>query len=72
VTSDLSELARELKDLGVPENHYSIGVNQNERICIVFDGAQWIVYYSERGRMENLREFLNFADAKIEFLNQVI
>lgn len=71
-TSNLNELARKLKSLGVPKGYYSIGVNQKERTCIVFDGAKWIVYYSERGQMEDFSEFSNFEDAKLEFLKKVI
>ncbi|TPG77751.1 hypothetical protein [Pseudomonas mandelii] len=70
-TTSLNELAQELKILGVPEGYYSIGVNRDVRICIIFDGVKWVVYYSERGRMEDLKEFSSFADAKIEFLKKV-
>lgn len=70
-TTSLNELAQELKALGVPESYYSIGVNRDERTCIIFDGIKWSVYYSERGRMEDLKEFSNFEDARIELLKQV-
>jgi hypothetical protein len=71
VTINLNELAQELKTLRVPSNLYSIGKNQNERTCIVFDGDKWRVYFSERGRMEDLKQFGDYAEAKIEFLKQV-
>lgn len=70
-TTNLNELAQELKTLGVPENYYSIGVNRDERTCIIFDGVKWCVYYSERGQMEDLKVFSNFTDAKIELLKQI-
>jgi hypothetical protein len=71
VNINLNELAQELKTLRAPSNIYSIGKNQNERTCIVFDGVKWRVYFSERGRMEDLKKFTDFAEAKIEFLKQV-
>jgi hypothetical protein len=71
VNTNLNELAQELKTLRVPINLYSIGKNQNERTCIVFDGVKWRVYFSERGRMEDLKQFGDYAEAKIEFLKQV-
>lgn len=71
VTTNLNRLAKDLEFLGVPKSNYSVGKNQNERTCIVFDNAIWSVYYSERGRMEDLRQFSDFSIAKIEFLKQV-
>ncbi|TWR83085.1 hypothetical protein FJD38_24375 [Pseudomonas saxonica] len=71
-TTSLSKLADELKILGTPDNHYSIGINQNERTCILNDGKKWLVYYSERGQMTDLKEFKKFEDAKIEFLARLI
>ncbi|MFP3515127.1 hypothetical protein SB766_02820 [Pseudomonas sp. SIMBA_077] len=70
-TINLKQLATELKALGVPKTYYSIGANKNERTCIVFNGVKWVVYYSERGRMEQAEEFNNFADARAEFIKQV-
>ena len=71
-TTSLSKLADELKTLGTPDNHYSIGINKNERTCILNDGKKWLVYYSERGQMTDLKEFKKFEDAKIEFLTRLI
>lgn len=71
-TTSLSKLADELKTLGTPDNHYSIGINKNERTCILNDGKKWLVWYSERGQMTDLEEFKKFEDAKIEFLARLI
>jgi hypothetical protein len=54
-----------------PKFKHSIGKNQNERTCIVFDNAIWSIYYSEHGKMENLQQFSDFSSARIEFLEQV-
>ena len=71
-TTSLNKLADELKTLGSPDNHYSIGINQNERTCILNDGKKWLVYYCERGQMTDFKEFKKFRDAKIEFLARLI
>ena len=71
-TTNLNKLAGELKTLETPDNYYSVGINQNERTCIVNDGKKWLVYYSERGQMTDLKEFKKFEDAKIEFLARLI
>lgn len=71
-TTNLNKLADELKALEIPGNHYSVGINQNERTCIVNDGKKWLVYYSERGQMTDLKEFKKIEDAKAEFLARLI
>lgn len=70
--TNLNKLAGELKSKGDPNNHYSIGINQNERTCIVNKGTKWLVYYSERGQLTDLKEFKDFEDAKAEFLSRLI
>ena len=71
-TTSLSKLADELKILETPDNHYSIGINQNERTCILNDGKKWLAPYSERGQMTDLKEFKKIEDAKVEFLARAI
>lgn len=69
---NLNKLARDLKSQVASKNRYSIGINQNERTCIVNEGSEWLVYYFERGLMTDLKEFKNLEDAKIEFLSRLI
>ena len=61
--SYLTALAEELERLGVPSNYYSLGANRDERTCLLERDGKWLVYYSERGRMEDLREFSTLGDA---------
>ncbi len=39
---------------GVPRKSYSIGKDQDESYCLVPEGNEWLVYYSERGRRNEL------------------
>jgi hypothetical protein len=39
---------------GIPRAAYSIGGDQNESYCLVREGAEWLVYYSERGQRNEL------------------
>lgn len=69
--TNLNKLTNELEILETPKNSYSIGAHKNERTCIVFDDNKWSVYYSERGKIEELKEFENFIDARTEFLKKI-
>lgn len=61
--TNLQLLQERLTALGVPASHYSLGRNRDERTCLVEDGDGWVVYYSERGRLESLQAFSSFAEA---------
>lgn len=69
--ANLLVLAQELECLGVPTSYYSLGVNRNERTCLVFSGEKWLVYYSERGQREGLKEFKNYEDARLYLLSSL-
>ena len=43
-----------LDDRNVPRNAYSIGADQDESYCLVRQGNEWLVYYSERGHRNEL------------------
>ena len=60
----LVALDQELKSLNVPSSYYSLGHNRDERTCLVETDGRWLVYYSERGRMEDLHEFNDFEEAR--------
>jgi hypothetical protein len=65
-TSDpkMVALSQELKNLNVPENYYSLGHLRDERTCLLEMDGRWLVFYSERGRMEDLHSFREFDDAR--------
>lgn len=64
----LKALAQELKALGIPNSYYSLGYPRDERTCLVFSEGKWLVYYSERGDLGDLREFDSFEDAKVNLI----
>jgi hypothetical protein len=60
---ELRALAAKLAAVGVPSGRYSLGKHQNERACLVEADGQWLVYYAERGRREDMHTFSTFAEA---------
>jgi len=40
--------------LGIPQNAYSIYSDQDESYCVVREGNEWLIYYSERGHRNHL------------------
>lgn len=67
----LLALAQDLKALAIPDSYYSLGHPRDERTCLVFSEGKWLVYYSERGDLGDLREFDNFEDAKFNLINRL-
>jgi hypothetical protein len=59
----MEELDLALKQLNVPARAYSLGVDQNEKHCIVRDGDWWHVYYSERGHRNSEKTFSDESNA---------
>jgi len=60
----ITVLDQELKSLNVPEGYYSLGHSRDERTCLIEVNGRWLVFYSERGRMEDLHTFDEFEDAR--------
>jgi hypothetical protein len=65
---DMQALAQKLKDLNVPEGYYSLGHVRNERTCLVEIDGRWAVFFSEKGRMEDLHFFDSLGEAGIYLL----
>ncbi|MGB8956755.1 MAG: hypothetical protein WCC10_15375 [Tumebacillaceae bacterium] len=58
------ELESNLTAVDIPKESYSLsGGLFNEVYCLGQAGAQWEVYYSERGNKTSLKIFLNEEDA---------
>lgn len=64
-------LAQELKALGIPSSYFSLGHPRNERTCFEFSDGKWLVYFYERGQLEDLREFDNYDDAKAHLISRL-
>ena len=67
----LKALALELAGLEIPASHYSLGTARDERTCLVPLDGKWAVFYSERGRMDQLCEYADFDKAKAELLGRL-
>ena len=63
-SNNLDLLEKELVNLGVPKNYYSLGREKNERTCIIEEDGVWLVYFFERGSREDLHKFTNFSKMK--------
>lgn len=48
------ELSVFLRKRNVPESAYSFGGDKDDAYCIRRVGAEWLVYYSERGHANEL------------------
>ena len=69
------ELLKEKLDfMGVPGSSYSINSVEypNEAYVLFYNGAEWEVYYSEKGEKRGLKKFVKEADACKHFLNQMV
>lgn len=67
----LRALKVELDTKGVPSSYYSLGKERDERTCFLLDTGKWLVFYSERGQMSDLKDFQNFEDARDELLRRL-
>lgn len=43
----------------------------NEAYVIIFNGTEWEVYYSERGKKRGLKKYLDESEACERFMNQI-
>ena len=61
----IEKLGPWLIENGFRETSFSIGVNLDERYCILFNysNMKYEVFYSERGNKTNLMKFENEKDA---------
>ncbi len=69
--NSLDSLDQELVKLGVPQNYYSLGLEKNERTCVIEEEGVWLVYYFERGSREGLHTFSDFSSMKTYVLGEL-
>ena len=65
--NNLAVLEKALKNKGIPKNYYSLGVERNERTCVIFENSEWIVYFFERGCRNDVHKFIAL-EPLIEYL----
>lgn len=64
-------LRRELESLGVRRNAYGILVERDEAYCLLREGEEWLVFYSERGHRNDERRFTSKEDACTELHRRI-
>lgn len=65
--NNLAVLEVALKNKGIPKSYYSLGVERNERTCVIFEDSEWVVYFFERGRRNDVHKFIAL-ESLIEYL----
>jgi hypothetical protein len=48
------ELIAFLERKGITPSAYSIDADRDDALCLVREGSEWLVYYSERGQRNQL------------------
>ncbi|MBP1542969.1 MAG: hypothetical protein J6A16_02635 [Oscillospiraceae bacterium] len=51
-----SELKVKLFQLEIPHYCYSIGQDEEQRLCLIEESGRWIVYYNEDGERLDITE----------------
>jgi hypothetical protein len=70
--SEIEGLLAELKRLGVPTSTYGLGHDKAEAFCLVPEGQEWAVFYSERGDRVKLALHQTFTDASTDLLSRLL
>lgn len=52
----ISELKIKLFEAEVPHYCYSVGTEEDQRVCLVENGGKWCVYYCEGGEKLDMEE----------------
>lgn len=66
-----NELKIQLFELLIPHYCYSIGEEQDQRVCMVESGGKWQVYFCEEGEKLDLAEYTDEAEACAEVLRRL-
>ncbi len=67
----VSELKVRLFEEEISHYFYSIGCDEDQRVCLLESGGRWVVYYSEDGVRLDLVEYASEADACEELYKRV-
>ncbi len=68
----VSELSHTLETMGISKDKYSINSVEypNEAYVIFWNGTEWEVYYSERGKKRGIKKY-SIEEACEQFVKQV-
>ncbi|WP_296254920.1 MULTISPECIES: hypothetical protein [unclassified Pseudomonas] len=61
----------QLKEHGVPETSYALGVVKDEALCLCRQGAVWVIFYSERGLQTEMECYESYSAACVAFIARV-
>lgn len=69
----ISELKEKLQTMKIPESSYLINCVEypNEAYVLLFNGAEWEVYYSEKGKKRRLQKYTTESEACEQFLKWI-
>jgi transposase InsO family protein len=67
----LADLEAAIRELGVRPSWYSIGTEKDNALCIVLEGRDWKVFFSERGDRYDTVAFHSEEEACASFLNRL-
>ena len=65
-------LREELTKLNIPSEYYSIGIDREEKLCVIENDGIWSVFYRERGNKSNLYEFDDFNEMKKKLIDILV
>ena len=66
-----NELKIQLFEMMIPHYCYSIGAEEDQRVCMVQSGGKWQVYFCEEGEKLDLEEYMDEAEACGEVLRRL-
>ena len=67
----VNELSIQLFEMMIPHYCYSIGEEQDQRVCMVESGAKWLVYFCEDGEKLDLEEYTDESAACEDMLRRL-
>ena len=68
---NIIELNKNLLEMDIPRDSYSLGSDSNESLCLVCEGELWSVYYSEKGTRTGEKKFYSENEACNFFLKRI-
>jgi hypothetical protein len=70
---DREKLKYVLMTKKIPDYFYNLdGVGEiDQRVCLIYENSKWIVFFSERGKRFDLKEFVSEELACIDILERL-
>lgn len=65
---NMAELKVQLFEMMIPHYCYSVGAQEEQRVCLTESDGKWLVYFCEDGEKLDLKEFDDETEACAEVL----